>query len=128
MRRIFRWFKKDSSRKTILVDAIQRFGEDRVHKWISMAGHHALRFNPKVRIGETAEERLIFALLEILDFACYKYVDAPCYPGVPKEQIEQFLLDHKEEVMKAKIDPPSILGLLAGVFDFLFEGEEVRGK
>ena len=115
-----------SVEKPILVDAIKRFGEDRVHKWISMAGHHALRFNPEVRVGETPEERLIFALLEILDFQCYEFKDAPCYPGVSKEEIEQFLLDHKKEVENAKIDPPSYLGLLCGVFNFLLEKEEKR--
>ena len=121
MSRIFKWLKERGSKKTILEDAIERFGKDRVDRWVAMAGHHARVFNPRVRIGETREERLIFALLEILDFECYKFKDAPCYPGVPKEQIEQFLLDHKKEVMKAKIDPPSILGLLAGAYDFLFD-------
>lgn len=112
-----------SLKKTILEDAIRRFGRDKVDKWIAMAGHHARHYNPKVRIGETLEERLIFALLEILDFECYLYKDAPCYPGVSKEEIERFLLDHKQEVENAKIDPPSYLGLLCGVFDFLLKEE-----
>ena len=115
---------KTGIEKAILVDAIKRFGEEKVNKWISMAGHHARKFNPEVRVGETPEERLIFALLEILDFECYKFKDAPCYPGVSKEQIEQFLLDHRQEVKNAEIDPPSYLGLLCGVFDFLFKKEE----
>jgi len=111
---------------SILEDAINRWGRERVYKWIGLAGHHALKFRHDVKIGETDEEKLIFALLEMLDFECYKYPSCPTQPTPSRNEIEQFLLDHKEEVLNAKIDPPSLLGLMAGTFDFLVKEKEVE--
>ena len=109
-----------------LEDAMSKWGRERVYKWIKLAGHHAKWFNPDVRTGETDEEKLIFALLEMLDFECYDYPSCPAQPTPSKEEIKQFLLDHREAVASAKISPPTMLGMLAGTFDFL-EEEELGG-
>ena len=109
-----------------LEDAMSKWGRERVYKWIKLAGHHAKWFNPDVRTGETDEEKLIFALLEMLDFECYDYPSCPAQPTPSKEEIKQFLLNHREAVASAKIDLPTMLGTLAGTFDFL-EEEELGG-
>ena len=56
---------------------------------------------------------------------CYDYPSCPAQPTPSKEEIKQFLLNHREAVTSAKIDLPTMLGTLAGTFDFL-EEEEVE--
>ena len=66
--------------------------------------------------------RELWGLMEILDFECYRYGDAP--KGITVEQVKAYLLAHKEEARTTKMEPTSYLGLVAGVFDFLCEPQK----
>jgi len=100
----------------IVEDFRKQFGETVLLEVLKHAGLHSGQLVPQ---GQ--DEKLVFALLEILDFQCYKYEELP--EGLTRENIEQFLLKHREEVLNMKIPPPSFLGVLAGAFDFLVKRE-----
>lgn len=81
------------------------------------AGVHSAMGQP---VPEEPEKRLLYGLLEILDFECCKYGDAP--EGVTEEDIKQYLLEHKDEISNDCVS--SFVGLFCGVFSFL--GEKVE--
>lgn len=64
------------------------------------------------------EQRLYFGMLEILDYECVKYEDAPA--GITEEDIKEYLIVHKDSIT---CEPSSYLGVLGGRFDFLYSGE-----
>ena len=109
-------------------DFIETFGEEKFRKVLSLAGHHSLESGFLAIVGEevlermTEEEKLVFGLLEMLDYECYEYPHAPCCI-LSEEEIKSFLLKHKKKIMGMSIPPPSMLGVVCGVFDFLLEGE-----
>ena len=75
------------------------------------AGCHSIGEVPK-----DEEQRLYFGLLEIIDFQCCVYGDAP--EGVTEEDVKAYLIEHKDKI---KCEPPSFLGMLTGAFNFLWE-------
>jgi len=116
----------------VLEEFIRKYGEKKAKQLISAAGLHSLQLGSLavadlkelkdfVNLGD--EEKLVFALLESLDFQCYQYSDCPLNVGLSEEEIKQFLLKHRKDILKMKIPLPSALGALTGVFDFL-AGEE----
>lgn len=84
------------------------------------------------RLG--TEERLIFGMLEALDWNCPNYGwRCPerrgvwnALRGVSETDLKAFLWDHREVVLAANILPPSFIGLVDGTFDFLKEGDGER--
>ena len=79
--------------------------------------NHAGRHSDE-KVPESEDEKLYFGMLEILDFQCVNYGEAP--KGITEAQIKEYLLEHKEEVRKLKVIP-SYMGLLCGTFNFLIE-------
>jgi hypothetical protein len=105
----------------IYEDATKRYGEKKVKKMISISGHHANRYlEIEKNTGHTDSERLIFALLEIIDFGCCDY-NSFCNPLIPEDEIKNLLIKHKNEVVNARIDLPSYTGVLTGVYDFIMD-------
>ncbi len=96
---------------TLLQDFENKWGEEEAEEIINRAGLHS-KNAPKE--GDT--ERLVFGLLEILDFECNKYED---FSGISDDEIKAFLLDHKAEVLALDIEPSSYIGLMCGIFSFL---------
>lgn len=102
-------------------DFKRRYGEEIYRKTIERAGIHSSVVGSLAageKLPDDEESRLVFALLEILDYECCK---CDCYPYLTEEEIKKFLLDHRDEVLKLRIPPPSYLGVLVGVYNFLFE-------
>jgi len=98
----------------------RRFGPELAEVVLERTGTHSKFFGSEV--PENGDERLVYGLLEILDFKCLEH---GCYAGgITEDEVKGFLLNHKEEVRDMNIDPPSFLGIVTGVFDFLKEGEE----
>lgn len=104
---------KRKTRLDLIEDFKTKYGETALMNHIKRAGIH-LEYNH----GESDAEKLAFALLEILAFPRNKYKD---YNGLSDEEIKQFLLKHQKEVRALKIEPPSYIGAVAGVFSFLAE-------
>ena len=104
-----------------LAEFEEKFGRACLEETIDRAGFHAgVGFghdNRKI-IPTDKQGRLFFSLLEILDWQCVKYKDAPA--GLTEESIESFLKRHAEDVLKLP-EPPSYIGVLAGRFNFLRE-------
>ena len=82
-------------------------------EWLERAGVHS-----DEAIPEDERHRLIFALLEAIDFQCFEFGDCPKEPS--EKEIKIFLKDNKEEILKS-INPPSYLGALGGAFNFLLD-------
>jgi len=106
-----------------LKDFEKKFGKEKMNKCLNLCGHHfysmgAGATGEKLNL-DNDEERLIFSLLEMLDFECFNY-NSNCNIGLTKEEIKDFLLLNKDKALKLK-SYPSGLGLLCGVYDFLKE-------
>jgi hypothetical protein len=84
-------------------------------EWIARIGTHSDADTSKY----SADEKLVFSVLEAIDFECWKYGDAPSEPT--QEQAKQWLTENRAAVREMKIEPPSYLGAFAGVLDFLAE-------
>lgn len=116
----------------MLEKARDRFGADFVAAVIQTAGCHA-DLDTGDPIPEGNVNRFVFGLLEAIDFYCPKYDwDCPGRHGHKKalapvsfDEVKQFLTDNREAVLGLPIGPSSMLGALAGAFDFLFEDERV---
>jgi hypothetical protein len=65
------------------------------------------------------EQRLFFCLLEMIDFECFKYGDAP--ESLDEESVKTFLIKHKDNI---RCEPPTYLGAICGVYDFLNKTKE----
>lgn len=110
---------------TLRADALARFGPDWVAGMEASAGCHG-EFNHNQIPAPGKPERLIYGLLEAVDFCCPDYDwgcprrDLRC-SGVTLAELHALLRDHREEVLTADIAPPSWLGVLAGAFEFLQE-------
>ena len=63
--------------------------------------------------------RELWGLVEILDWHCFDYGDAPC--GLSQEEVQAYLLAHRQELLDLECEPPSYLGLANGILDFLAE-------
>lgn len=116
---------------TISDDFIRKYGKEKFEKAIKLAGHHSTKSGYlSVCSREELEafndfsddEKLIFSLLEMLDYQCYKF-DYYCNIGLSEEDIKSFLLEHKNEVLNMNIPPPSLLGVIVGEYSFLQNGE-----
>lgn len=66
---------------------------------------------------EGERERQLWGLIEILDFQCDEYGDAP--EGVKGGAIREYLKEHRNEIAALTCEPPSFLGLVAGILNFL---------
>ena len=95
----------------ILADFIAMFGQVEADKIIQRAGVHQSLGQPA---PDSEEDRLLYGLMEILDFECLKYGD---YDGLTQDQIKDFLVQHKDSLTNIHI--PSFIGLMAGAFGFL---------
>jgi len=91
------------------------FGAEALAHTLANAGRHSQELVPGLE-----GDKLLFALLEILDFECCKYGDA--YPTLTEDAIRTFVLCHRQKVL-ALPSPPSYLGVLTGSFSFLCEDE-----
>ncbi|BAS31181.1 hypothetical protein [Dehalococcoides mccartyi] len=76
------------------------------------AGRHS-----REKVPDDYNLRLYFGMLEILDFECIFYGDAP--DGLTEQDIQAYLLEHKAEFINSRIPPPSYIGLISGRFNFL---------
>lgn len=84
--------------------------------WLEHAGTHS-----KANIsGYSEDEKLVFAVLEAIDFSCWKYGDAP-QDGIHEETAKAWLKENRKAVKAMKIEPPSYMGMMAGAFNFLDE-------
>lgn len=97
---------------------------------IAKAGHHSQAMGSlstgTENAPETREEQLVFALLELLDFECYRFEDSKCLQ-MKEEEVKEFLKQNKDEVREMEIPPTSFLGAIAGAFDFLTESKTTTG-
>ena len=66
--------------------------------------------------------RELWGLMEIIDFQCDKYGDAPA--GITIKQAKDYLLAHRDEVLNTEMSPTSFLGVAAGAFSFLYPQAE----
>jgi hypothetical protein len=82
--------------------------------WEQHAYAHAAMCSNQPPLGSL--HRAIFGMLVALDFECYKYGDAP---EASEQAVKEWLLEHREEALL--VSPPTYMGLMAGVFNFLFE-------
>jgi len=98
--------------KQIEKDFIKQFGQDIYMEVLERAGCHS---NERVPVEK--DERLIFSLLEIIDYECYYYEDLN--KKVTESALKRFLLEHCDELKNYKGSIPSYIGLFAGAFDFL---------
>lgn len=103
-------------------DFIERFGQKKYDAIIENAGHHSVSGGGGNIPKGTPADFLLFGLLEILDWTCYKYApDYKCAQGLTEAQIKKFILEHKKTVRKMPANPPTYLGLLTGAFNFITE-------
>lgn len=101
---------------------IDKYGLD---KWGELQFPMHLEFNSlDHRIGEIGHERIVYRLLEMFDFQCFKYGDNQ---GIDEEWAKDFLIEFKDVVGDCNIDPPSFIGLMAGAYSFLYEDDENVG-
>jgi len=108
---------------SIAEDFKQLYGEKALIELLKRSGKHSKRVG-SLAVGApitlTDDHVLVFALLEILDYKCCEEM---CYTTLTAEEIKAFLVKHKARVLemltKQEIEPPSYLGLLFGVYDFL---------
>ena len=99
----------------VLEDFKKTFGEECLNECLNRAGCHS-----EEEVPGDDESKLLFSLLEILDYQCCIYKDAPA--DLTEENIKQFLLKHKEKTLE--INPPSFIGLFCGVFSFLTDDKK----
>lgn len=90
---------------------ILRFPWDK-EPWLERAGTHSME---KVPVGE--DERLVFALLEAIDFECWKYGDGPTSPSL--DEAKAWLRENWPIIKEMSFPPPSFMGLFGGSFSFL---------
>lgn len=95
---------------TIKEDFEKTFGKK---KWKELqVVYHSIEEPPK-----SEEGKVIFRLLEMLDYECFKFGDNQ---GIDEKKAKTFLIRHKEEMKNMKdLKPTSYIGLMAGVFNFL---------
>lgn len=105
--------------------AVERFGEPWVRALEASAGCHTEAGGAAAPAA--GEERLIFALLEAVDFECPVYAwncsgrVSGALAGVSLADVQAFLREHRTAVLASRVAPPSWRGLLSGTFDFLRE-------
>lgn len=97
---------------TMKKDFIKQFGKDTYKEVLNRAGCHS-----KEKIPVKEKDKFIFSLLEIIDWQCFKYGDLN--KKLTEPAIKRFILEHKENILNYKGNPPSYLGIFAGAFSFL---------
>lgn len=108
---------------TLREDAAARFGVEWVNALEATAGCHSEMRVPLAG----SEERLAFALLEAIDYNCPDYgwtcperkAFFNVLRGVSVRDMQSLLRAHADAVLNMKIAPPSVIGMMAGAFDFL---------
>lgn len=95
----------------------KEFGREATEALLENAGHHSMSWS-KSKTPKKRDERLVFALLEVIDFQC---VDYGCFTFLSEEEIRNFLLKHKKAIGNMEIDLPSYLGAMVGKFNFLLD-------
>lgn len=104
---------------------VKEFGPEVLDTTLACTGRHS-RAIGSLAIGKEAlwhndDEKLAFALLEILDFECNKYGD---YGLISDRDIRIFLWRNRDLVKRLEIPPPSYIGAVIGCFSFLLGEEE----
>ena len=105
---------------TVCEDFATQFDDNTLEATLSAAGRHS-----QSTVPDDTDDQLLFSLLEMLDFDCCIFGDAPRTLTV--ERIQWFLLRHKERVGQLP-EPPSFLGAFCGTFNFLFLEKEVPNE
>lgn len=99
---------------TIKEDFIEKFGEE---KWKELqCVFHSNEIPPD---DETS--KVIFRLLEIIDWGCCEYGDSH---GLSDDDVRNFLITHKVEIREMHIPPPSYIGAMCGIFDFIIKDSD----
>ena len=95
--------------RTIKEDFIAKFGKDKFEELQCVK--HSEELPPSDEVG-----KVIFRLLEMIDFNCFKYGDNQ---GMDENEVRCFLKTHSQEIFGMNIKPTSSIGLLSGVFNFM---------
>lgn len=93
------------------------FGESMYIQVLTRLYAHNDSLTPDVQEGKIPkdeENQLYYSLLNMIDYECFKYKDAP--EGLDEELVKTFLKEHADDV---KCRPPTYLGLFCGVYDFM---------
>jgi len=94
--------------RAILEDFRRQFGEEVLLETLERAGLHSLSpFGSGEEPPKDEEEKLIFSLLEILDFDCCK---RGCYKLLTEDQIKSFLKKWRREILEMELPVPSFFG------------------
>jgi hypothetical protein len=86
--------------------------------WLDRAGRHSPVAGMQMIAAADRDAVLVFALLEAIDFECWKFGDAP-QSGPTEEEAKRWLVENYDEWSLLLILPPSALGLFTSAFDFL---------
>ena len=91
----------------------------------TVSGHPSIDMGSytKEMVGQLdGDQRRVLGLLEAIDFGCWE-ASPYCIPigNNTEDDVKQYLVEHKKVVNSLPV-PPSMLGLIAGTFDFLNEG------
>lgn len=95
------------------------YGKDMLIEVVGAAERHSDMTHSE--IPENEEQRLYYSLLKMLDFECFRYGDAP--KGLTQQKTIEFLKDHKDLI---KCEPPSMIGLFVGVYNFMMDNDEAK--
>ena len=100
-----------------------------------ISGHHSIDsgiFTRKTLGILDGDQRRVLGLMEAIDYGCFDYDKPSKDPkGIyclrlgnnTKEDVEHYLIQHRAVVQSLPMEPFAI-GLFAGTFDFLYEGEK----
>lgn len=97
---------------TIIEDFEKTFDKTKLDDVLDHAYEHSDLSSVEVPKDKT--QRLFFSLLKMIDFECFAYDHAP--EGLTLLNVKKWLVKHKDEI---KCEPPSMLGMFAGAFNFL---------
>ena len=106
---------------------VTKLNQELLDQALTVSGHHSMDMGVYTRemIGKlNGDQRRVLGLLEAIDFGCWEASPSCITLGNNTEdEVKQYLVEHKQVVNSLPV-PPSMLGVLAGTFDFLYEGEK----
>ena len=101
--------------RRLALDFAEEYGMEVYNEVVERAGTHGTEFGNPVPTEESL--RLVYGLLEIVDFQCVQYGD---FTSLTEEELKSFLQRHKDEVLGCGSEViPSYWGLVSGAFSFL---------
>ena len=113
----------------------RKLSDDLLDQARMVSGHHSIDSGICTRemLGTLdGDQRRVLGLMEAIDYGCFEYDKPSKDPkGIyclrlgknTKEDVEHYLIQHKAVVQSLPMEPFAI-GLFAGTFDFLYEGEK----